>query len=399
MAVGASQTLRDAALEAGRRAGLAEVGTCTARPFDATRSVLEERRSAGLHGGMAFTYRNPARSTDPSRALPGARSLVVGALRHGSGTSTAERARVSGAGSARVARYAAADHYGALRDALGAVAEVLRRDGWKAVVLADDNALVDRAAAHRAGIGWYGKSTNLLLRGRGSWFVLGAVLTDADLGGDPEPVADGCGTCERCITSCPTGAIVAPGVVDARRCLSWLLQATGPFPVEHREALGDRIYGCDDCQEVCPPNRRADRTDGADGPSSGVLAAAGPEASGGPTGVVAVDAPGQAVDVAWLLDAPDDELLGRVGRWYVPRRDPRYLRRNALVVLGNVADGSDPAVGAILERYLDCGDELLVEHAAWAARAVGRTDLVDARRMPRPVEVTGGPRTGDDGRP
>lgn len=384
MAVGAPPTLRERALEAGRRAGLDEVGTCTAEPFDSTRRIIEERRDAGLHGGMAFTYRNPARSTDPSRALPGARSLVVGALRYDSRVERSEPSSSTGAGVARVARYAVEDNYGALRGALGAVADVLRSEGWRAVVLADDNALVDRAAAHRAGIGWYGKSSNLLLRGRGSWFVLGAVLTDADLGGDPEPVPDGCGTCERCIPGCPTGAIVAPGVVDAGRCLSWLLQATGPFPVEHRRALGDRIYGCDDCQEVCPPNRRADRVEVAAPRRAG--------RSGEPT-------PGPTVDVAWILGAGDEELLGRLGRWYVPRRDPRYLRRNALVVLGNVADGSDPSVGAILERYLDCGDELLAEHAAWAAGALGREDLLEARRAPQPVEVTGGRPNGDDGRP
>jgi epoxyqueuosine reductase len=343
---------------AGLRAGLAAVGTCSARPFDAARAELERRRALGLHGGMAFTYRNPARSTDPTATLPTARSLVVGAWRYPSvpvePAGAPEAAGPAGAG--RVARYATGDHYGALRRALAAVAERLRADGWRAVVLADDNALVDRAAARRAGIGWCGKSSNVLLPGRGSWFVLGGVLTDADLGPDPEPVADGCGTCERCLDGCPTGAIVAPGVVDARRCLSWLLQDTGSFPEEHRAALGDRIYGCDDCQEVCPPNRRADRSHPVTAPADGA----------------------GRVDLAWMLTADDDELLDRLGRWYVPRRDPRYLRRNALVVLGNVADGSDPAVVGLLERYLHGADELLAEHARWAAESLGRHDLLAA---------------------
>lgn len=347
----AASALRERLLAAGRAGGLAAVGTCSARPFLAARAALEERRAAGLHGGMAFTYRNPARSTDPTATLPGARSLVVGAWRYPSVPAGPPPAGAAGA--ARVARYATSDHYAVLREALGRVADVLRAEGWRAVVLADDNALVDRAAAHRAGLGWYGKSSNVLLPGAGSWFVLGAVLTDADLGPDPVPVPDGCGTCDRCVAGCPTGAIVAPGVVDARRCLAWLVQQDGDFPAEHRAALGDRVYGCDDCQEVCPPNRGADRRPGA----------------------AATDLDGTWVQVSWLLTAPDEELLARVGRWYVPRRDPRYLRRNALVVLGNVGDGSSPEVEQLLRAHLEGPDPMLAEHAAWAARRLGRGDL------------------------
>src|SRR6185295_8008395 len=103
---------------------------------------------------------------------------------------------------------------------------------------ADDNSLVDREAAYLAGLGWYGKNANLLLPGQGSWFVLGSVVTDAPLPVAAAPATDGCGGCRRCLDGCPTGAIVAPGVVDARRCLAWLEQRPGPFPVEFRAALG-----------------------------------------------------------------------------------------------------------------------------------------------------------------
>jgi epoxyqueuosine reductase len=332
----------------GQAHGLHHLGFTDAEPLLDARRALEERKAAGLAAGMQFTYRNPVRSTSPQDALPGARSLVVAALAH-----PAEVPAPPGAGPwARVGRYATADHYGALRHGLGAVADRLRADGWRARVLADDNALVDRAAAHRAGLGWYGKSANLLLPGEGSWFVLGSVLTDAVLPPAPEPVADGCGPCRRCLDGCPTGAIVAPGVVDARRCLAWLVQAEGDFPVELRGALGDRIYGCDDCQEVCPPNRRAQR-DGHD------------------RGLTPTD-PAQAwIGLVELLELPDDELLARHGRWYVPRRDPRYLRRNALVALGNVGDAADERVRAVLARHLQSGDELLAEHAAWAWARLG----------------------------
>jgi epoxyqueuosine reductase len=333
------------------RAGLDALGVCDATPFVDARAELERRRDAGLHGGMRFTFRNPARSTDPSATLPSVRSLVVGARAYRRDDPPAPAGPHG-----RVARYARRDHYAALRAGLGEVAAVLRAAGWRAVVLADDNALVDRAAAHRAGIGWYGKSANLLLPGRGSWFVLGSVLTDAVLEPAAEPVPDGCGTCTRCLDGCPTGAIVAPGVVDARRCLAWMVQDTGAFPREHRVALGDRLYGCDDCQEVCPPNRTADRRQ---------------------------PPPGAGDDEAWvdlldLLAADDASLLDRHGRWYVPRRDARYLRRNALVVLGNVADPVDPRVEAALRAALGDTDPLLRAHAAWAARRLGRPDLLSA---------------------
>ena len=336
----------------GRRAGLAAVGVAGAEPFGETRAVLDERRAAGLHGGMAFTYRNPARSTDPATSLPGAAALVVGALAY----RRPDPAPPAGRPGGRVARYAWSDHYRTLRDALGQVAGVLQGCGWRAVVVADQNALVDRAAAHRAGLGWYGKSSNLLLPGRGSWFVLGSVVTDAPLRPSAGPVADGCGSCTRCIDACPTGAIVAPGVVDARRCLAWLVQAPGSFPPEHRVALADRIYGCDDCQEVCPPNRRVDRALPVDG-----------------------DTPsGEAwVDLLDLLSSTDDELLDRHGRWYIARREPRHLRRNALVALGNVGDPSAPGVAAAVEAATRHPDPLVRGHAAWAARRLGLTALAD----------------------
>ncbi|MEE9415049.1 MAG: tRNA epoxyqueuosine(34) reductase QueG, partial [Acidimicrobiales bacterium] len=243
-------------LEVGRAHGLDAVGVAKAEPFDSTLANLEERKSAGLHGGMRFTYRNPRRSADPSLALPGASSLIVGARGY-----LQEMPSVGAAVSARSARYVWDDNYTLLREGLEAIADVLRRDGWRTRLLVDDNALVDREAAYRAGLGWYGKNSNLLLRGRGSWFVLGSLLTDAPLPPNEEFVEDGCGNCQRCIDDCPTGAIVAPGVVDARRCLAWLVQDTGMFPVEYREALGDRLYGCDDCQEVCPVNGLAERKD------------------------------------------------------------------------------------------------------------------------------------------
>jgi epoxyqueuosine reductase len=342
----AVDSLTDTTLQAGRVAGLDAVGVAGAAPFLLTRRLLQERKRAGYHGGMAFTYRNPERSTDPRATVPSAASLVVGARNYRQADNEAVTVGTPG----RVARYAWTDTYAPLREALGVVAVHLRSAGYRAVVVADDNALVDRAAAVRAGLGWYGKNANVLLGGRGSWFVLGSVVTDAPLVPAQHAVDDGCGACNRCLSGCPTGAIIEPGVVDARRCLAWLLQATGSFPVEFRQALGGRIYGCDDCQEVCPHNR----------------------AKGWPD---ADDAARSTVNVVEWLGLDDDQLLAAAGRWYVPERKARYLRRNALVVLGNVGDPRDPAVVDALQDALRHPDGLVRAHAVWAARRLGLDQL------------------------
>ncbi|MBT6373008.1 MAG: tRNA epoxyqueuosine(34) reductase QueG [Acidimicrobiaceae bacterium] len=330
----------------GSSAGLDAIGVAGAHPFDDVRLEIERRRDEGLHGGMQFTFRNPARSTDPTRILAGARSLVVGARR----TPAARLAEV-GAGRMRIAAYARHDHYADLRASLQVVAERLRSDGWLAIVVADDNSLVDRAAAVRAGVGWWGRNANVLVPGRGSWFVLGSVVTDAPLT-PSTPLNDGCGTCRQCLDGCPTGAILDNGVIDARRCLAWLVQAPGPIPREFREALGGRLYGCDDCQEVCPVGRPERTTDGREDLRADV----------------------ESSDV---LDATDDELLERFGRWYIAERDPRYLRRNALVALGNTGSGTDPNVVRRMRRALDDPDPLIRSHAVWAAGRLDRLDLLD----------------------
>ncbi len=355
-----SATYADEVCAVGREAGLDRVGIASAEPFAETRRILDQRKAAGLAGSMQFTYRNPERSTDPAATLPGVASLVVGARRYDRALPPID---ATDRPTARVARYATHDHYADLRHGLEAMARRLLDDGFTARVVLDDNALVDRAAAHRAGLGWYGKNANVLVPGIGSWVVLGSVLTDA-----PLPVAtavepDGCGPCRRCLDHCPTGAIVAPGVVDARSCLAWLVQADGVFPVEYRVALGDRLYGCDDCQEVCPPSRRT-----ADEPSIQV----------GPTPIGQSVEIGHQVDVLDLLAADDDTLMARFGRWYIPRREPRYLRRNALVVLGNTASLAAPGVGSALDRALADADPMVRAHAVWAARRLGLDPLPPA---------------------
>ncbi|WP_420450482.1 tRNA epoxyqueuosine(34) reductase QueG [Ilumatobacter sp.] len=327
---------------------ITEVGVASADVLERARTALHERKAAGLHGEMQFTYRNPDRSTDPRRAVPGAESVIVAARPYLTDDEPAPPPGSHGA-HARVARYSWVDHYEPLRVGLREVAARLVAAGHRALVFADDNSIVDRAVARRAGIGWFGKNANLLIPGAGSWFVLGCVVTTAPYEPAGEPVADGCGSCVRCLEGCPTQAIVAPGVVDARRCLSWILQRSGPIPIEYREAVHDRIYGCDDCQEVCPISVRL-------GPRTTIdLDVADPEVQ-------------SHVDLLELLDSDDEAIERRHGRWYIAERDMTWLRRNALIVIGNVADPRDRRVLATVDRYRAGPDPLLAEHADWALR-------------------------------
>ncbi|MEQ1703069.1 MAG: tRNA epoxyqueuosine(34) reductase QueG [Ilumatobacteraceae bacterium] len=332
--------------------GITHTGVAAADVLGRARSAIEQRLADDLVDGMQFTFKNPARSTDPQQAVRGAQSIIVAARPYLLDEPAPPPGPV-----ARVARYAWADHYGPLREGLWAMAHRLRADGYKAVAYADDNSIVDREVAHRAGLGWFGKNANVLLPGAGSWFVLGCVVTTAAFEPAAAPVADGCGSCVRCIDACPTGAIVAPGVIDARRCLAWVLQKPGLIPREMRAAIGDRIYGCDDCQTSCPPTVRLGRRVPA------------PSLAAPPTAWL---------PVLMLLTANDDEVMAAWGRWYLADRDPRWVRRNALVVLGNVGNGTDAAVRAVLADYLAHDDPVLRAHAVWAAHRLGALDLMPA---------------------
>lgn len=352
-----AEDLTDRLLSLCRELGCDAVGVARAEPFVEARAAIEDRIRRGYASDLGFTFRKPERSTDPTQLLPNARSLIVAARRYRRADPEPEPDGAYG----RIGRYAWVDHYAPLRSALVEVGKELRREGFRTRVLADDNALVDRAAAHRAGIGWFGKNANLLLPNQGSWFVLGSLVTDADLTPTENPVADGCGTCVRCIDGCPTEAIVAPGVIDARRCLAWLVQRPGSFPKEFRVALHDRIYGCDDCQEVCPPNRTMDRR----------VPPAEPEPEAQPY-----------TELCSLITGTEAQLLARHGRFYLPGRDVNILRRNALLALGNLAatDSLDHTVASDVRSAVGVGlgheDPVVRGAAVWACKRAGWLDLL-----------------------
>lgn len=317
--------------------GLDRVGVCTADPFSATRITIRSRKAAGMSARLGFTFTDPDVSTDIRRSFPWAERLVVG-IRSYLPDAGNPGAALPGRG--RVARFAVTDAYQPLRAGLERLAVELGDAGYRSEVLVDDSRLVDRAAAVRAGVGWWGKSTMVLAPGVGPWFLIGSVVTDARL-----PVSGlmerNCGSCVACLPACPTGALVAPGVLDARLCLAALAQSPGVIPRDLRPFLEDRLYGCDECLTACPPGSRLrDRAASHRG----------------------------SVDLVRLLRTPDRELTSRFGHFYLPSRRPRVLRRNALVALGNTGTAEHLELVA---GYLGSPDWMLRLHAVWAVHRMG----------------------------
>jgi epoxyqueuosine reductase len=237
----------------GAELGLDAVGAAPALPYAETERHIRERKERGLFATMGFTTRRPEVSCHPERLLDGARTVVSAALCYWAD------AEEPGPGEGRLARYTWSDRYAELREKLDALG---RRLGGSYRVLVDENDHVDREAAVRAGVAFYGKSTLAITRRHGTWVVLGTLVTDVELEASA-PLDAGCGSCTLCIDACPTGALDEPGTLDATRCLSWWTQAPAPVPLPYREPLGASVYGCDICQDVCPWNRGAARRSGA----------------------------------------------------------------------------------------------------------------------------------------
>jgi len=337
-------SLTEAIRDRGRQAGFHLVGITAAHPAphaEKLRIWIEQ----GMHGTMRWMEDPDGRRADPRRWLPWARSLVVVGLGHYTGHELA-RAPERGA----ICRYACGRDYHRevrarlenLRAAVEAVAP-----GCRTQAFVDTSPVLEKGLGQAAGLGWPGKHTNLVRLGAGSWYFLGGLVTDLDLEHD-RPARDHCGTCRRCLDVCPTRAIVAPYVLDARLCISYLtIENRGPIPRELRLAIGNRIFGCDDCQEVCPWNRFARRTD------------------------VEAFEPGAGSRNPYLLD-----LIGMTrGDWNrrfdsTPVHRARYegFLRNVAVALGNWA--APEAVPALAAR-LDDPAALVRGHAAWALGRIG----------------------------
>ncbi len=290
--------------ELAQELGLDVVGAARAEPYAETERHIRERRARGLFADMRFTMAQPEVSCHPELLLENARTVVSAALCYW------EPGPEPGPGEGRMPRYTWTDRYAQLREKLDALGQRL---GGAYRVLVDANQHVDREAAARAGVGFYGKNTLLITRKFGSWVVLGTLITDTVLELTP-PLDLDCGDCRLCIDACPTGALDEPGTLDATKCLSYWTQSSRPIPEEMQQALGDRVYGCDICQDVCPWNRGVEKRRADVEPS--------PDAE-------------PFVSLVDWLESSEDELNRRYERLYVPRNDLTYLKRNARIVLRN----------------------------------------------------------------
>jgi epoxyqueuosine reductase len=258
-----------------------------------------------------------------------------------------------------VARYARGDDY---HDVMAERLRALHAcvDAWagapvRGKAYVDTGPVLERDLARRAGLGWFGKNTMLINRGIGSFFFLGVLLLDVDLEPDAPFETEHCGTCRRCLDACPTNALLDPGVLDARRCISYLtIELKGPIPSELREGMGDRMYGCDICQEVCPWNLRFAQELPDDSPYAAREVLEGRDAR----------------QLARNLLGMTQEAFSRAFKGSPMKRAKlRGLKRNAAVVLGNAGTADDVNV---LTRALDDPEPLVREHAAWALERVRR---------------------------
>jgi len=314
--------------------GLDVCGITSAEPAMQA-AFYKEWIAEGKAGEMQWLAREPERRADPRVVLPGARSVIVAGLNYW-------QAQPPGRG--RVARYALGeDYHEVLLEKLEMLAEELVEAGAGAKVYVDTGPVLEKPLAGRAGVGWQGKSTMLIHPKLGPWLLLGEILTTLELEADA-PQRDHCGSCSRCIEACPTGAITAPYQLDARRCIAYLtIELKGSIPEELRPLIGDRVYGCDECLDVCPWNRFAQTTREAR---------------------FLVKENGEGKDsLHALLEISGPEFKRRFARSPILRVKRRGLLRNICVVLGNIGTVEDlPA----LEKAAQHEEPLVREHAAWA---------------------------------
>jgi epoxyqueuosine reductase len=333
--------------ERARRQGFDACAVAAADRLERDGAALEAWLAEGRHAGMHWMTRDPGKRADPRELLSGCRSVVVLAMNYWPGD---EAARV-GASRGRVALYARGrDYHKVFARKLKTLAGWLDETaGATSRALVDTGPVLERAWAERAGMGWIAKNANLLTRELGSWLLLGEVLTTAALEADPGPHTEFCGSCTACIDACPTRAIVGDGIVDSNRCIAyWTIEHRGPVPSERRAGMGDWMFGCDVCQEVCPWNRSF-----ALPPEEDLFGWRDDLHGLDPSEMVAMDEP---------------TFRTRFSGTSLMRAKWEGMRRNACIVLGNRARAADLPV---LAAVLDDDDPVVAGHAAWAVAAVG----------------------------
>ncbi len=356
-------------MEISRALGFDLCGVAPAEDFPEL-AHLEEWLGRGHAGEMRY-LQNPRRRS-PSLAMQGARSVIVCALNYNTAFSasteiSSQQSETSSGPRGWISRYAWGDDY---HKVLGEKLEALIRQlheefpkGFEARAYVDTGPIVERVAAKYAGLGWLAKNTCLIHEELGSWMFLGAIVTTLDLaaslGPAEMPAPDLCGNCSLCIDACPTGAIVEPYVLDARRCISYLtIELRATIPVELREPIGRHVFGCDICQDVCPWNRRAPETP---------LPNFQPRQREGHS----LFSP----DLEWLISLSEEEFREVFRGSPVKRTKWRGLLRNACIAIGNSGlHPGEPRHAELCERLshlASLGDSILAEHAQWALDRLG----------------------------
>jgi epoxyqueuosine reductase len=295
---------------------------------------------SGAHGEMAWLARDPIRRSNPSLVLPGAKSIVLLAKNYFQGPPSRKHP-------GRIARYAwGSDYHDLMLAAMRPIDALLSDLGGRQKCYVDTGPILERDFAAESGLAWQGKSTMCLNERLGTWFFIGAILTSLELEPD-RPVKNRCGSCTRCIDACPTGAIVEPHRLDARRCISYLtIENKGPIPIEFRAPIGDRIYGCDDCLEVCPWNRFAEQSNEAK---------------------FRLPQQVQRLTLRELASLGEVEFRTLFRRSPIKRIKRARFVRNVCVALGNVGTEEDLSV---LQILADDPDPLIAEHALWATQQI-----------------------------
>jgi epoxyqueuosine reductase len=338
--------IRDRAL----RLGFDAVGFCRAELGPEARARLMDFLAAGQHGDMGWLAVRTEQRSQPTALWPEARSVIALGLSYAPEDDPLETLGRPDRGNISI--YARnRDYHDVVKGRLKHLAQYVAGNFGKAVkVFVDTAPVMEKPLATRAGIGWQGKHTNLVSRAHGSWLFLGEVYTSLELEPDA-PHADRCGSCTRCMVACPTDAFPAPYRLDATRCISYLtIEHRGPIPHALRPAMGNRIYGCDDCLAVCPWNRFAAATDEA-------KLRARPELTAPRLAELA------ALDDAGFRAMFSGSPIKRIGR--------NRLVRNVLIAMGNA---HDPSLIGPASRLLDDPDPVVAEAAAWAVERLVNPD-------------------------
>ena len=304
---------------------------------------LREWIAAGHHGEMGWIEDRAEQRASPVGLWPEARSVIALAMSYAPASDPMALAEAGSRG--RISVYAqGADYHKVVKKALKAMGRWLAEEaGCQLKVFVDTAPVMEKPLSAAAGIGWQGKHSNLLSREHGNWLFLGVIYTTLEIAPDA-PASEHCGTCTRCIDACPTAAIIAPQLVDARRCISYLtIELAGPIPHEFRAAIGNRIYGCDDCLAVCPWNRFA--------------------AAGQANLAFAPRAELAAPALADLLALDDASFRALFSGSPIKRIGVARMTRNCLIAAGN---SGDAGLRSAVERHVGSDDPIVAEAAAWA---------------------------------